>query len=591
MKTNILFTISFFALLGLYGQKVSMGRPMKIDMPKRASVVTTPYYNKSDGNEYYLYIFSSGDSILDAIQKQGLYYVKFDSLGGIATKWYVGDFWMRQYMDINNDKKLDFGLFIARGDSLEIYSQVDSFKFQKTKWKYKVPTGTLGLMTADMNNDGKQDIIFNNVYARNFEIAYQIDSVNYIIKSIKIPLNEDVTKAWMYAADFNSDGKTDIAWRNNDYDNSFFFYMQQDSGNLSIPVRMVSAGNIFDTDILDMNNDGLLDIILAATTNQGASYIKYWTQKSTGLFNSPVVSPFTFDSLASYDGNFLFKDLNCDGFLDAIHIDYIFSNPMKYRVYNCGNNLKFNNFKEIELGSELIYNLTFCDFNMDGRTDLLGTNISNNDFTAMFNTSLPQEVTYIPQNIITYDTSLTGEYYTLYDTLYYVLLEAGWHLINGVMEDCYQVAYYGNVREYERIIIRADTVYNLETNMCNRLIKDTIHFSYGWESGTLLYKSGPSVVGFEKIPKRLYSQLEEIGEQSINIYPNPSADIVQIITPLSLFSAAIEWRDINGKEVYPASIGEGKQKMYDVTQLPEGNYIISIKDIKGVWTKKLIVKH
>lgn len=591
MKTNILFTMSFLALLGLYGQKVSMGRPMKIDIPKRASVVTTPYYNKSDGNEYYMYIFPSGDSILDSSQKEGLYYVKLDSLGGIATKWYIGSFWMRQYMDINNDKKLDFGLFFSRLDSLEIYRQVDSFKFEKTKWNYKVPTGSLSLMTADMNNDGKQDIIFNNVYARNFEIAYQIDSVNYTIKSIKIPLNEDVTNAWMYAADFNSDGKTDIAWRNDDYDNSFFFYMQQDSGNLSIPIRMVSAGNIFDTDILDMNNDGLLDIILAATTNQGASYIKYWTQKSTGLFNSPVVSHFTFDSLASYDGNFLFKDLNCDGFLDAIHVGYKYSNPMKYRVYNCGNNFKFNNFKEIVLGTENLYNLTFCDFNMDGRPDLLGTNSSSKDFTAMFNTSLPQEVTYIPKNIVTYDTTLTGNMYSLFDTLYYEVVDIGKYGINGVEEDCYDLRYYGNEREYNQISITADTVYDLETNMCNQFIKDTIHFSYEWKSGIFLYQRDNILIGIQTIPKRLFSQLEEIGEQSIQIYPNPSADKVNIKLPLPLTSAEIEWRDLNGRKVYPAYIKDGREKMYDVTQLPEGNYIIMIKDIKGLWTKKLRVKH
>lgn len=591
MKTNLLLIISFFVAIGLCGQKVDLGSQRNIKLPMTASIIATPYFNQSGGNEYYVYFSNNYNLKLDSVIKAGLYYVKLDSLGGIEANWYVGDFWSRHMLDINNDKKLDFGVLTARFDSLEIYRQIDSFKFEKMKWNYKVPKGSYYMMCADMNSDGKQDFIFNNVYGRNFEIAYQIDSVNFIIKSIKIPLDMDLNKAWMYAADFNSDGKTDIAWRNDDFDNSFYFYMQQDSGNLSVPVRMVSAGNIFDTDIIDMDNDGLLDIIVAATTNQGASYIKSWKQKSTGLFNSPVVSPFPMDSLASYEGNFIYGDLNCDGFLDAIHVEYKTSFPNKYRVYNCGNNFKFNSFREVVLGWDNLSYITLIDFNGDGRKDLVGTNFQKTGLTVMYNNSLPADVTYISQNIVTYDTTLTGKTYVEYDTLTWKVMSREKFMINGVMEDCYFVLYYGNTRQLAEIIIRADTVYNLETNMCNRLIKDTIHFSYGWKSGKILYKSDNELFASGYIPVKNVSKLRELDENAIELFPNPASDKISLKLPELLNNTTIEWFDFKGGKVNPVQIDDEKLKVYDVTQLQEGSYILRISDVMGVWNKKLVVKH
>ncbi len=75
---------------------------------------------------------------------------------------------------------------------------------------------------------------------------------------------------------------------------------------------------------------------------------------------------------------------------------------------------------------------------------------------------------------------------------------------------------------------------------------------------------------------------------SATVYPNPSTGVLNIELPL-LSAAKLEVLNILGEQVYTEAWPAGKQKgMLDLTNLPAGAYIISIKHDEGVLSARIV---
>lgn len=74
----------------------------------------------------------------------------------------------------------------------------------------------------------------------------------------------------------------------------------------------------------------------------------------------------------------------------------------------------------------------------------------------------------------------------------------------------------------------------------------------------------------------------------MTLYPNPSADLVTIVTELQLSKVILI--DLVGKEIYTK---EGNIRELYTKELANGIYILEILDEKGnkLATEKLIVQH
>ena len=81
------------------------------------------------------------------------------------------------------------------------------------------------------------------------------------------------------------------------------------------------------------------------------------------------------------------------------------------------------------------------------------------------------------------------------------------------------------------------------------------------------------------------STLDNKDYPTLNIYPNPTKDILSIETNLSLTEISI--LNLNGRLIYTSF--EHKDKI-DISHLPSGIYFIKVISDKGVFTKKVIKK-
>lgn len=90
----------------------------------------------------------------------------------------------------------------------------------------------------------------------------------------------------------------------------------------------------------------------------------------------------------------------------------------------------------------------------------------------------------------------------------------------------------------------------------------------------------------ETIPTSPLSIKENISSKYINIYPNPSYDLLQFKTDLNLKKAPFEINNLAGKQQLSGIIEDG----IDISNLPQGMYIISVFYHKGISNIRFVKK-
>ncbi|MET0067803.1 MAG: FG-GAP-like repeat-containing protein [Candidatus Thiodiazotropha sp.] len=167
--------------------------------------------------------------------------------------------------------------------------------------------------------------------------------------------------------DINNDGRNDVVLTTSYYfdpDNDFklFVFSQADDGTLSAPLKYSTSGSYVSApvsvDIADMNNDGLMDVIVG---EKGAG-IEVFYQDETGNLSSDsfLSTPFSLRIRAG--------DLNGDGLTDIAGIGWAGSDVGVF-LQNSNGTLEFSDsyyaphggYDDLELG----------DVNNDGLTDIV----------------------------------------------------------------------------------------------------------------------------------------------------------------------------------------------------------------------------
>ncbi len=86
--------------------------------------------------------------------------------------------------------------------------------------------------------------------------------------------------------------------------------------------------------------------------------------------------------------------------------------------------------------------------------------------------------------------------------------------------------------------------------------------------------------------------INNINNENISIYPNPSNGIFTIQNPVgSLRPAGVSITDITGKTIYNQQLGiHNSQFVIDISNQPTGIYFINIQTESGIYTEKLIIQ-
>jgi Bacterial Ig-like domain (group 3)/FG-GAP-like repeat len=159
-----------------------------------------------------------------------------------------------------------------------------------------------GIAIADLNNDGKLDLVAANALGSVAVLLGNGDG------TFQLPAIYEVTgDAWNVAiADLNADGKLDVAAT------GVSILLGEGNGNFMAPMNYPGLGG-YNMAITDVDGDGKPDL-LVTQLNGNAEGLSVMLGNGDGTFQSPL--PFATGGVAAWD--VVVADLNGDGRMDAV---------------------------------------------------------------------------------------------------------------------------------------------------------------------------------------------------------------------------------------------------------------------------------
>ena len=288
-----------------------------------------------------------------------------------------------QWIDFNADGKQDLFVSGYEEGNTSKYVYMYQNNGDKTFSDVSIPTAPklfgLGLAWGDYDNDGYTDLFFSSAYNTTRQAKLYRNNGTGIFTEVISPFVPLSTGKSQFV-DIDNDGKTDLFQLGFDTNNVFTITMYQNKGNSIFEVKNTdcfkkisgSYGNFSKNDALwaDFDNDGLLDVVIAASTADDF-YFKFYKNLGNFKFKEEDIGLPKLNYVSMAAG-----DVNQDGKTDLVFIgssESMLGGSYNYAsiniVINYGN-LKFkvaNSFQTNIFDN----NMELADFNNDGYPDIL----------------------------------------------------------------------------------------------------------------------------------------------------------------------------------------------------------------------------
>jgi hypothetical protein len=259
--------------------------------------------------------------------------------------------------DLNNDGKLDIIVanFGSNNVSVLLGNGDGTFQNHMDFGTVNAPTS---LAIGDFNNDGKLDVASTDAdptMSTRGSVAVLLGNGDGTLQpAVSSPAGGDIQ--YIAAGDFNGDGIPDLAVANkqrSSFAGNLAILFGKGDGTFQSPVKYLNHYSLSVVVAADFNNDGILDIV----TNDGVLVLG----KGDGTFGSPITIP-VFGSIA-------IGDLNGDGKLDVAATQGTYVNVF----YGSGDGT-FQTGPAYYGGGSDSTSSAIADFNGDHHLDLAVTN-------------------------------------------------------------------------------------------------------------------------------------------------------------------------------------------------------------------------
>ncbi len=301
-------------------------------------------------------------------------------------------------IDVNNDGVDE--LFLAGGvtqeDALMSYNDGKFSKSTMSLPAKPTNTSTFGAVSFDLDSDGNNDLILTGDYG---VLWYKNTGSGFEVKKIAVPLNEKSVAASITLGDIDQDGDADMfvsayiqldkmegqtIFKDFEYGGSSLLMVNNGDNTFSDKTAeygLTYIHNTFCAVLVDVDNDGLLDLVVAHDTGEVRTYKneggKSFTKKSNpttgkyaypmgiavGDYNSDGNVDFFFSNTGSSVPEFLAKGDLAEGD-EFIGNWLLFKNNGGFKFTDVAKETKVADF-------EFSWGAIFEDFNLDGRQDLV----------------------------------------------------------------------------------------------------------------------------------------------------------------------------------------------------------------------------
>lgn len=257
--------------------------------------------------------------------------------------------------DFNNDGAADIvvgyshQILLNRGDGTFLPAKATS-----------VPIGSTHLQAADLNGDGRMDLVLCESANRRIRIALGRGDGTF---STAVSYSVSYTPDFVATGDLNNDGKLDVL-ACSELSDVVIRFLGKGDGTLQTPVTYTVGDSPLGLALGDFNEDGKLDVV---TSNHRSNDLTLLTGVGNGSFQ-PAVSISTGGSGSPY--SIIAADLNADGHLDLASADR--NNNTTTLIFGSGDGT-FAPPTRRPLG-KAPRTIAAGDLNGDGRMDLVAAN-------------------------------------------------------------------------------------------------------------------------------------------------------------------------------------------------------------------------